>query len=100
MKQNIKFLIAICSTLFVTASPAQPVNGAGGDWVCTAGPRLLNYVYPYAGSDYDRALVHLSPYASPTPQGYFVKKDGDNKVTGSTADGTPFTCTKQVNKKK
>jgi hypothetical protein len=100
MKPISKIVICVCATLISTNAFAEPVNGAGGDWVCTAGPRLLNYVYPYAGSDFDRALVHLSPYASPTPQGYFVKKDGDNKVTGSTADGTPFTCTKQVNKKK
>ena len=97
---KIKLLTLLCSGLLAFNAFAEPVNGAGGDWICTAGPRLLNYVYPYADSDYDRALVHLSPYASPTPQGYIVKKEGDNKVTGATGDGTPFVCSKQTKKKK
>lgn len=88
------------TTFFGTGAIAQVANSAGGDWVCDAGPRLIAYTYPYGGTNYDRALVHLSPYSSPTPQGYTVTKDGLNKVTGNTGDGTPFTCTKAVAKKK
>lgn len=98
--KNLFVSAAIGFVATTTLAVAAPANGAGGDWVCDAGPRLVAYAYPYGGNNYDRALVHLSPYASPTPQGYVVKKEGDNKVSGNTGDGTPFTCTKPAGKKK
>lgn len=78
---------------------AEPVNGAGGDWVCTAGGPLKNYVYPFGGNDYDRAIIHLAKYAMPNPF-YWVTKVDENKVKGATGDGTPFECIKKVSKKK
>jgi len=100
MKNCFKILTAISLTILITNASAEPVNGAGGDWVCKAGPGLLNYVYPYASSDYNRALIHIMPFANPSPQGYQITKIEDNKVTDGTANGTPFECTKELKNKK
>ena len=100
MRTAIKiFLLGVFPLLTISALAEIP-NGAGVDWICDAGPKLLDYVYPYNGSDYSRALIHISPYAQPTAEGYAVEKDGENKVKGYTADGTPFQCAKNFPKKK
>jgi len=78
---------------------AEPVNGAGGDWVCKAGGPLAGYVYPFGGFDYQKAIIHLAKYSMPNPF-YWVTKVDENKVKGATGDGTPFECTKNVSKKK
>lgn len=90
-------MVMICAVNSLDA--AEPVNGAGGDWVCTAGGPLKNYVYPFGGNDYDRAIIHLAKYAMPNPF-YWVTKVDDNKVKGATGDGTSFECIKKVSKKK
>ena len=90
-------LCIICAVSSVNS--AEPVNGAGGDWVCKAGGPLAGYIYPYGGSDYDKAQIHLAKYPYPNPF-YWVTKVDENKVKGATGDGTPFECIKKVNKKK
>lgn len=73
----------------LVAGGTLPEAAAQGSqkWVCDA--RLI------ASHDYnggDRATIRLAPY----PQGgsYAVKKnEAGNVATGSTADGTAFTCT-------
>ena len=52
-----KVVLAGCLLIsgIIHATAAEPVNGAGGDWVCKAGGPLAGYVYPYGGSDYDKA---------------------------------------------
>jgi hypothetical protein len=39
------------------------------------------------------AYIHLKPYS--TGGNYAVKKVNATKVTGTTKDGTPFTCTRK-----
>ena len=96
-----KLVLAGCLLIsgIIHATAAEPVNGAGGDWVCKADGPLAGYVYPYGGSDYDKAVIHLAKYAQPNPF-YWVTKVDPTKVKGATGDGTPFECTKNVNKKK
>lgn len=96
-KLSLAVIVMICAVNSVYA--AEPVNGAGGDWVCKAGGPLAGYVYPYGGSDYDKAVIHLSKYAYPNPF-YWVTKVDPTKVKGATGDGTSFECIKKVSKKK
>jgi hypothetical protein len=100
MRTATKILSLAVFPLLTISALAEIPNGAGGDWICDAGPKLLDYVYPYNGSDYSRALIHIKPYAQPSPEGYAVEKVGENRVKGNTADGTPFECTKPGLKKK
>ena len=57
-------------------------------WTCSAA-KLKNYSYSGGSS----AMIHLSPYSKGGR--YPVKKVNANKVTGTTKDGTKFTCTKK-----
>jgi hypothetical protein len=84
MKYQIAAVIG-CTAAIITASTA-PATAAS--WTCSAA-KLKNYSYSGGTS----AMIHLSPYSSGGR--YPVKKVNANKVTGTTKDGTKFTCTKK-----
>lgn len=87
MKKALFLLIA--SSLFTAcATPAPTKKSAGSNWQCTA-QNLISANYD-GGSD---AYVHLSPYSY--GGNYSVTKNADGSATGTTANGTKFTCTKK-----
>jgi hypothetical protein len=57
-------------------------------WTCSAA-KLKNYSYSGGSS----AMIHLSPYSKGGR--YPVKKVNANKVSGTTKDGTKFTCVRK-----
>lgn len=77
--------LAGCTTTETdTTASAEPKAG----WACTA-PNLINSRYSGGSSAY----IHLKGYGSGGR--YRVTKETDSRVTGTTKDGTPFTCSVQ-----
>jgi hypothetical protein len=74
-------MIAGCALLVSSSANAA-------SWTCSAS-KLKNYSYSGGSS----AMIHLSPYSKGGR--YSVKKVSANKVTGTTKDGTKFTCVKK-----
>jgi len=74
------WLLTIAASAFIMAVPA---NAAG--WTCSAA-KLKNYSY----SGGSKAMIHLRGYS--TGGRYSVRKVNAKKVTGTTKDGTKFTC--------
>ena len=64
------------------------VTTGGEKWTCT-GERMINSYY--TGSD--KAMIHLEGYSR--GGNYDVTKNAEGtQATGTTRDGTAFTCTK------
>ena len=82
-----KAFLALVALLPVTIAGCV-TTGGGAAWQCSA-QGLLDSSY-HGGNT---ANIHLQGY----PQGgdYWVKlNDQQTEATGTTANGTPFTCTK------
>lgn len=69
--------------LLATSSSAHAEN-----WTCTA-PNMISGSYD-GGS---MAYIHLTGF--PDGGTYSVQKSGNNKVSGTTKNGTKFTCVKR-----
>jgi len=80
---NYLIIGAIAASALLGTSSANAAS-----WTCSAA-KLKNYSY----SGGTIAMIHLSPYKSGGR--YSVKKVNANKVTGTTKDGTKFTCVKK-----
>ena len=74
--------------LMVTAIAGCATPGDGAKWNCSAKGMVNSYYY---GSD--TAMIHLEGYSS--GGNYKVTKNAQGtEATGTTANGTPFTCVK------
>jgi hypothetical protein len=63
-------------------------TGDGASWRCSAQGLVNSY---YTGSD--SAMIHLQGF--PSGGNYKVTKNAqDTEASGTTANGTPFTCVK------
>lgn len=74
-------------TLLVTLSMASSASAA--TWECKAAG-IQNYTYKGG----DSAYIHLAGFPRGSDYPVVVSKDG-KKATGTTKNGTPFTCTKK-----
>lgn len=79
-----KVIALLCITL---AACATSMDGKG-QWKCEAANMANSH---YNGSEY--AYIHLHGYAH--GRSYEVVKRSDTLVTGTTGNGTPFSCTLQ-----
>lgn len=85
MHHTIKFSLAVIAIATVTGCAS---TGDGGSWKCSA-QGLVNY--SYNGSE--SAMIQLQGFSS---GGYYkvTKNAQGTEATGTTANGTPFTCVK------
>ena len=77
------FAVTACTTTEPDTTTAATAPAA---WTCSA-QNLVNSRYSGGSSAY----IHLKGYGSGGR--YRVTKQNDSRVTGTTKDGTPFTCT-------
>lgn len=84
------------ATLLVSSALAQGQQPAETPkkWVCSipSGVQLISY--HYTGGDW--ANIHIAPFNS--GGSYRVKREGDERVVGMTANGTEFVCTVEAPK--
>jgi hypothetical protein len=84
---TIKFSLAV---LLAATVSGCATTGDGGSWKCSA-QGLVNSLY--TGSD--SAMIQLQGFSS--GGNYKVTKNAQGtEATGTTANGTPFTCAKSM----
>lgn len=82
---NIKFSLLV---LLVATISGCATTGDGASWKCSAQGLVSSY---YTGSD--SAMIHLQGFSS--GGNYKVTKNAQGtEATGTTGNGTPFTCVK------
>lgn len=86
IKRSIVAFAAVATLSFVGVAVAQEKPKK---WVCTVPSGVHLISYQYTGGDW--ASIHIAPFNS--GGSYRVKRDGDDKVVGVTANGTEFVCT-------
>jgi len=83
--RTMKFLLVV---LAVGTVSGCATTGDGATWKCTAQGLVNSY---YTGSD--SAMIHLQGFSY--GGSYKVTKNAQGtEATGTTANGTPFTCVK------
>jgi|APDOM4702015118_1054815.scaffolds.fasta_scaffold01614_5 hypothetical protein len=96
MKRSLIAFAGLAALIVVGAAAAQEKQPAEKPkkWVCSipSGVQLISY--HYTGGDW--ANIHIAPFN--TGGSYRVKRDGDDKVVGTTANGTEFVCTLETTK--
>lgn len=81
----IKFSLTVLATIAISGCAT---TGDGASWKCSAQGMVNSY---YAGSD--TAMIHLTGF--PSGGTYKVTKNAQGtEATGTTGNGTPFTCVK------
>jgi len=83
--RTMKFLLVVLTVVIISGCAT---TGDGATWKCTAHGLVNSY---YTGSD--SAMIHLQGFSS--GGSYKVTKNAQGtEATGTTANGTPFTCVK------
>ena len=72
---------------FCLSAGAQKQDGSK-KWICTVPSDAQLISYRYTGGNW--ADIHIAPFQS--GGSYRIAKKDDTMVTGTTENGTPFTC--------